>query len=93
MRTYRTALFVATLAIASAGAAEVKPAAQSAEDCATHAVPAAVMKAAEAKGRMPVRGMNHFAAIYERSSASTNESTVDASDQAAALAHVDGSRS
>ena len=93
MRTYATALFVATFAVASADAAEVTTAAQSAEACATLAVPTAVIEAAQAKGRMPVRGMNHLAAIYARSPASAYESTADADDAAAALASVDGSRS
>jgi len=93
MRTYATALFVATFAVASAEAAEVTTAAQSEEVCATHAVPTAVIEAAQAKGRMPVRGMNHLAAIYARSPASADESTADADDAAAVLARVDGSRS
>jgi hypothetical protein len=90
MRTYATALFVATLAVTSADAAEVTPAAQPVDDCATHAVPMAVIKAAEEKGRMPVRGMDHFVAIYGRSPASADEST--AREQAAVVARVEGSR-
>ena len=89
------ALFIAMLAVASADAAEVTPAAQSAEECTTQALPAAANKPAVAKGRMPVRGMSHFAAVYARSLASTDESTAhaDAGDQTAALAHAGGSRS
>ena len=93
MRPYAKALFVATLAVASADAAEVKTAAQSAAVCATQDVPTAVIEAAQATGRMPVRGMNHLAAIYARSPASADESTADADDAAAVLARVDGSRS
>jgi hypothetical protein len=93
MRTYAQALFVATLAVASADAAEVSTAAQSVEVCATLAVPTAVIEAAQATGRMPVRGMNHFAAIYARSPASAGESTADAGDEAAVIARVDGPRS
>lgn len=92
MRTRATALLVATLAFASAGAAEVAPAAQSTDDCATHAVPTAVVNAADVKGRMPVRGMNHFAAIYAKGPASAGPSTAGAGDQATALARVGGSR-
>ena len=90
MRTYATALLVATLAATSANAAEVAPAAQPAEECATHAGPMAVIKAAGAKGRMPVRGMDHFVAVYGRSPVSADEST--AGEQAAVVARVDGSR-
>ena len=90
------ALLIAALVVTSVHAAEVTPAAQATEECATLAVPTAAMKPAEAKGRMPVRGMSHFAAVYARNLASTDDSTAhahaDASDQAAALAHAGGSR-
>ena len=93
MRPYAAVLFVTTLAVTSAEAAEVTPAAQSMEDCATHAVPTAVPKVVEAKGRMPVRGMDHFMAIYARSAASADESTASTDQQAAVVVRVDESRS
>ena len=86
-----TALFIGMLAVTSAYAAEVTTAASSEEACATQAVPTAVIRTTEAKGRMPVRGMNHFAAIYSRNLAS-DDSTTDAGDRSAAIAHLDGSR-
>lgn len=92
MRPYATVLFVATLAVTSADAAEVTPAAQPTEDSATHAVPTAVLKVVEAKGRMPVRGMDHFMAIYARGAASADASTAGTDEQAAVVVRVDESR-
>lgn len=86
-------LLIAMLVLTSVDAAEVRPAAQAAEDCAPHVLSPAAIKPGEAKGRMPVRGMSHFAAIYARSLSSTDESTAAAGDHAVALANTGGSRS
>lgn len=42
---------------------------------------------------MPVRGMDHFVAIYGKSTGSSDEATSGAREHAPALVHTDSSRS
>jgi hypothetical protein len=82
------------LVVTSAGAADVTPALHGERPaCAEKLAQTVPIKLSTPTGRMPVRGMQHFAAVYAQSMAPSDDATADAGDQPDALAPADKSRS
>jgi hypothetical protein len=85
-------LVIAAMAVTSADAADVIAASHAEPACAAQSAPTKVVMLPMPTGRMPVRGMQHLAAVYAQGTASSDDATSYAGDQATAPASAGKAR-